>query len=74
MLTPEAFYEISSDPYEQKNLLGLSSVPEDLLRVAYEHLAWARAKGDLGAKEISLPDDHIEELKALGYLQEEPNP
>ena len=69
VVTPEAVFELSSDPYEQMNLLESAGVSEDFMRIASEHVARTRVMGNLSSNRVSLPERQIEELKAIGYLQ-----
>jgi arylsulfatase A-like enzyme len=67
--TPEAFYELSADPFEQKNSLAANGMPGDLQHAASKFLRQTRASGNLGSEKTLLPNQQIEELKAIGYLQ-----
>ena len=64
---PPELYDLVNDPGEQVNLMPVSPERTEIYRHIVQRILEARE--DLGAGQISLDEQTIEQLKALGYLE-----
>jgi arylsulfatase A-like enzyme len=64
---PPELYDLVNDPGEQVNLMPVSPERTEVYRHIVQRILEARE--DLGAGRISLDEQTIEQLKALGYLE-----